>query len=149
MKSHNYSHRNESYMGSIVKVFLILISMTITHVSFGQEFASGNFTWEIDSAVNISNNKGMFYHATIRTFKSDSLHWIQKGGQKKSSFAIVSVEGNWLSQSGEGIRIIHTTLRGNPLKFKFEKSAAGMLLYVDVGQGYNDKMFVRSITSIP
>jgi hypothetical protein len=136
-------------MGSIVKVFLILISMTITHVSFGQEFASGNFTWEIDSAVDISNNRGMFYHATIRTFKSDSLHWIQKGGQKKSNFNVVSVDGNWLSESSEGTRVIHTTVKGNPVKFKFEKSMTGILIYVDVGQGYNSKMFVSSVTLIP
>ena len=117
----------------------------VANSGFAQNIKTANLVWKIDSAVNLSTNKGVPYHAEIKTVKDKKLIWTQKGGERVSEYTVVRVEGDWQNVKAGGVVTYFLTKDGHTCEMKFEKANVGVTITIDYGAAGKSKFLVSTI----
>ncbi|MBL7853227.1 MAG: hypothetical protein JNL17_02440 [Cyclobacteriaceae bacterium] len=125
--------------GLLFGVFLL------ASAAHAQDIRTANLVWKIDSAVNLTTNKGVPYHAEIKTFKDKKLIWSQKGGERVSEYTVVRVEGEWQSVKAGGTVTYFLTKEGHPCEMKFERVTGGISITVVYGSAGKSSFLVSTI----
>lgn len=133
--------------------------MIITGLLFGvfllasaahaQDIRTVNLVWKIDSAVNLTTNKGVPYHAEIKTLKDKKVIWSQKGGERVSEYTVVRVEGEWQNVKAGGTVTYFLAKEGHPCQMKFERTALGIAITIDFGVAEKSKFLISTINESP
>lgn len=117
----------------------------LANSAFAQDIKTANLVWEIDSAVNLSTNKGVPYHAEIKTVKDKKLIWTQKGGERVSEYTVVRVEGDWQNVKAGGVVTYFLTKDGHTCEMTFARSSFGVTITIDYGAAGKSKFLVSTI----
>ena len=127
--------------GFVLVAFWVLFAGS----AFGQDIRVKPMTWELDSAINLQNNRGMSYQGQIKTQRDQSLQWIQRGGQKVSNYQVVRTEGNWADVQQNGSITYYLTHDGHDCVAIFQRTSQNTSVTIDFGGGVRSKFIVGSI----
>jgi hypothetical protein len=114
-----YCHAN------MKKLILVFILCSSTATANGQNMASTNLKWEADQTTDMQANVTKPYVGYFKTLSTQSVEWVQKGGQLMATYTVVSVEGTWADVNSIGSVVYVLTRSGKTVRMKFEKTAAG------------------------
>ncbi|HAC26031.1 MAG TPA: hypothetical protein DCE81_14045 [Cytophagales bacterium] len=125
--------------GLLFGVFLL------ASAAHAQDIRTVNLVWKIDSAVNLTTNKGVPYHAEIKTLKDKKVIWSQKGGERVSEYTVERVQGEWQSVKAGGTVTYFLTKEGHPCEMKFERTAGGVTITIDYGAAGKSRFLISTI----
>lgn len=133
--------------GVIFYVWVIGFVLILVHSGqvAAQDIKTKTIIWELDSAINLQNNRGMSYQGQIKTQRDQSLQWIQRGGQKVSNYQVVRTEGNWADVQQNGSITYYLTHDGHDCVAIFQRTSQNTSVTIDFGGGVRSKFIVGSI----
>ncbi|MBX2916855.1 MAG: hypothetical protein KF856_16420 [Cyclobacteriaceae bacterium] len=129
-------------------ILIVLIISSIYRLSSAQDITSSTISWEADNATNKDTGAG---HSLACTFKSspESVEWIQKKGELKTTYKIVSIEGTWPDVSQPGSIAFVVERNGNHSKIIFSRAHGQVTVAIDFsrpGQTYAMQEFnIKSV----
>jgi len=116
---------------TIMFLFFVLISVA---TSYSQNIATSNLTWQASEATDLQTQKVMTYEATFKTNGTQVVEWIQKDGERTSTYTVTGTEGTWPDISATGMFTYLLTRNGKASRMAFERSEGGLFVTLDFTQ---------------
>lgn len=117
---------------------IVLLVLNISIRSLAQDIETATILWEADRASNKQTNES---HALLCSFKSTPAYveWIQKNGELKTTYQIISSEGTWNDVNQAGSITFIVERNGNRIKITFTRANGQVTVALDFskpGQAY-------------
>jgi hypothetical protein len=130
-----------------------VLFLLIASVAFSQNITTSTLSWEADESTDVQTNKSIAYQGVFKTIGTQSVVWIQKNGQRTSTYTVQSTSGLWANVADNGT--FTYSLQGNEkaCTLTLEKSNAGILALLSYPQPGTDPFIIRfhikSVSSTP
>ena len=114
--------------------FLMAIFMSVS-VTCAQDISQSTLHWK---ALEVTDGRTAATKATTSEFISNSaksVQWIQRKGNLKTTFNVISVEGSWADIKEVGRITYVVELNGHSCSMRFERSSSELLIVMDFDQG--------------
>jgi hypothetical protein len=131
----------------IIPLFGFIFSTQV----YAQNIRTSNLQWEADQVTDKQTNKTSAFSCVFKT-TPNSVEWIQKKGELKVQYSIISTEGEWDDLNARGTITYVIERKGKRSKIIFMRSASGLFISLDFSQPsaqtFVQQFRIKSVESI-
>lgn len=134
------------HIGLLLPFFLLLLSTR----TVGQNIASTVLIWKTDKSTDLKTPSAIPYQAEFRTNKTQTVEWIQKGGEKVTVYTVTGTEGSWPDVTKDGKFKYFLSRNNKAYVMSLEKNGAERtitFMFLSEGENpYTLSFHVQSVT---
>ncbi|MFM8913174.1 MAG: hypothetical protein ACKOE6_09710 [Flammeovirgaceae bacterium] len=117
------------------KILFIVLMLVACEAAKSQNIATTSLVWQVDELTDLSTNKTLPFQASFITKAGQTVEWIQKKGEKNSSYTITATQGQWLNIAQAGMVTYMLQRNGVNWRMVLEKTPLATFIYLDFSGG--------------
>jgi hypothetical protein len=109
---------------------MVLLACFFTAFTQAQDIKTTTILWEADRVTNKQTGANHTFHCSFKT-SSGQVEWIQKKGELKTIYTIISSEGTWSDINQMGIMVYTLERNGNRFNITFARANGTVTVAID------------------
>ncbi len=118
-------------MKALRKAFFPITFVLAIATCHAQDVTTTPLTWQVNSNRDQETQRVSNYGAVFRT-TATTVTWIQRNGQRSSTYSIVSAEGVWTNVREQGSITLHLVRNDRQMNMVLSRDAEGPSIRLEV-----------------
>jgi hypothetical protein len=127
----------------------LAVAMLFSLSGYAQNITTDTLFWEVDEYTDLQTKKNTVYQGTFKTVGTQWVLWMQKNGQRISSYTVQSTSGSWATLADNGSFTYFLQRNGNACTLTLEKNntdIVALLAYPQQGASpFTIRFHVKSV----